>query len=181
MKPEQEDKAEEIVEDWQFDTDYELEGTDYVSLNSRDINNYIAVKSSGSKGKGAYSDQREHYYKLRSNPSNDICTEAVKLFLQDGTPVEETILACQDITKFLNLRTVNGGAVKEGQYIGKAIRWYYGSEELDAIFYNTNGNKVPKSDGGVPLMDLPDKFPEDVDFNWYVTEAKRILKDIGWK
>jgi len=181
MKPEQESKAEEIVEDWQFDTDYELEGTDYVSLNSRDINNYIAVKPNGSKGKGAYSDQREHYYKLRSNPSNDICTEAVKLFLQDGTPVEETIRACQDITKFLNLRTVNGGAVKDGQVIGKAIRWYYGSDELDAIFYNTNGNKVPKSDGGVPLMDLPDEFPQDVDFNWYITEAKRILKDIGWK
>jgi hypothetical protein len=181
MKPELEAKAEEIVEDWQFDTEYELESTDYISLNSRDINNYIAVKSNGSKGKGAYSDQRDHHYKLRSNPSNDICTEAVKLFLQDGTPVEETILASQDITKFLTLRTVNGGAVKDGQVIGKAIRWYYGAEELDAIFYNTNGNKVPKSDGGVPLMDLPDKFPDDVDFPWYITEAKRILKDIGWK
>lgn len=181
MKPEQESTAEEIVEDWQFDTNYEMESTDYTSLNSRDINNYIAVKSSGSKGKGAYSDQREHYYKLRTNPSNDICKEAVKAFLQDGKPIEETIRDCQDITKFLNLRTVNGGAVKDGQVIGKAIRWYYGAYELDAIYYSTNGNKVPKSDGGVPLMDLPNKFPEDVDFNWYIGEAKRILKDIGWK
>lgn len=181
MKPEQESTAEEIVEDWQFDTDYEMESTDYISLNSRDINNYIAVKSSGGKGKGAYSDQREHYYKLRTNPSNDICKEAVKAFLQDGKPIEETIRDCQDITKFLNLRTVNGGAVKDGQVIGKAIRWYYGAYELDAIYYSTNGNKVPKSDGGVPLMDLPNKFPEDVDLNWYIGEAKRILKDIGWK
>lgn len=181
MKPDQEAIAEEIVEDWQFDTDYELEGTDYLSLNSRDVNNYIAVKQKGSKGKGAYADQREHYYKLRSNPSNDICTEAVKAFLEDGKPVEQTIRECKDITKFLNLRTVNGGAVKDGELIGKAIRWYYGSEELDAIFYSTNGNKVPKSDGGVPLMDLPDTFPTDVDFEWYITEAHRILKDIGWK
>lgn len=181
MKPDQEAIAEEIVEDWQFDTDYELEGTDYLSLNSRDVNNYIAVKKKGSKGKGAYADQREHYYKLRSNPSNDICTEAVKAFLEDGKPVEQTIRECKDITKFLNLRTVNGGAVKDGELIGKAIRWYYGSEELDAIFYSTNGNKVPKSDGGVPLMDLPDEFPTDVDFEWYVTEAQKILKDIGWK
>lgn len=181
MKPDQEAIAEEIVEDWQFDTDYELEGTDYLSLNSRDVNNYIAVKKKGSKGKGAYADQREHYYKLRSNPSNDICTEAVKAFLEDGKPVEQTIRECKDITKFLNLRTVNGGAVKDGELIGKAIRWYYGSEELDAIFYSTNGNKVPKSDGGVPLMDLPDEFPTDVDFEWYITEAQKILKDIGWK
>lgn len=181
MKPEQQELADSIVADWEFDTEYEMESTDYTSLNSRDINNYIAVKESGSKGKGAYADQREHYYKLRSNPSNDICTEAVKLFLQDGTSVEDTVKNCTNITKFLNLRTVNGGAVKDGKVIGKAIRWYYGSQELDAIYYNTNGNKVPKSDGGVPLMDLPETFPEDVDFNWYITEAKRILKDIGWK
>lgn len=181
MKPDQQELADSIVSDWEFETEYEMESTDYTSLNSRDINNYIAVKETGSKGKGAYSDQREHYYKLRSNPSNDICTEAVKLFLQDGTSVEKTVKNCKDITKFLNLRTVNGGAVKDGKVIGKAIRWYYGSEELDAIYYKTNGNKVPKSDGGVPLMDLPETFPEDVDFNWYVTEAKRILKDIGWK
>lgn len=181
MKPDQQELADSIVSDWEFETDYEMESTDYTSLNSRDINNYIAVKETGSKGKGAYSDQREHYYKLRSNPSNDICTEAVKLFLQDGTSIEKTVKNCKDITKFLNLRTVNGGAVKDGKVIGKAIRWYYGSEELDAIYYKTNGNKVPKSDGGVPLMDLPETFPEDVDFNWYVTEAKRILKDIGWK
>lgn len=181
MKPEQEALAEEIVEDWQFDTEYELEGTDYTSLSSRDINNYIAVKPDGVKGKGAYADQRDYYYRLRSNPSNDICTEAAKAFLQDGTPVKETVMACKDITKFLTLRTVNGSAVKDGAVLGKAIRWYYGSDELDAIFYNTNGNTVPKSQGGVPLMDLPEEFPTDVDFTWYINEAKRILKDIGYK
>ncbi len=181
MKPDQETLVADIVSDWEFETEYEMEGSDYISLNSRDVNNYIAVKESGSKGKGAYADQREHYYKLRSNPSNDICTEAAKAFLKDGTNIKDTITNCKDITKFLTLRTVNGGAVKEGKVIGKAIRWYYGADELDAIHYNTNGNKVPKSDGGVPLMDLPDEFPNDVDFTWYITEAKRILKDIGWK
>jgi hypothetical protein len=181
MKPEQEVLAEDIVEEWQFDTDYELESSDYTSLNSRDINNYIAIKKGGSKGKGAYADQRDHYYKLRSNPNNDICNDAIKAFLQEGKSVKSSVMECKDITKFLSLRTVNGGAIKEGNLIGKAIRWYYGSEELDAIFYSTNGNKVPKSDGGVPLMNLPNVFPSDVDFNWYINEANRRLKDIGWK
>lgn len=181
MTKEQETTAQSIVSDWEFETDYEMEGADYISLNSRDVNNYIAIKENSTKGKGAYSDQREHFYSLRSNPSNDICTEAAKAFLQTGKPVEETIRACSDITKFLTLRTVNGGAVKDGEVIGKAIRWYYGAYELDAIYYNTNGNKVPKSDNGVPLMDLPNKFPDDVDFPWYIREAKRILKDTGWK
>lgn len=181
MDPELEDMAEEIVSDWEFDTDYEMESTDYISLNSRDINNYIAVKEKGVKGKGAYADQREHYYALRSNPTNEICSEAVKKFLQDGTCFEETIRSCDDITKFVTLRTVNGGAIKDGELIGKAIRWYYGEHELDSIYYSTSGNKVPRSDGAVPLMDLPEEFPEDIDFNWYIEEAKLILKNIGYK
>lgn len=181
MSKDKESIAESIVSDWEFETDYEMEGSDYLSLNSRDVNNYIAVKEGSTKGKGAYSNQREHFYSLRSNPSNDICKEAVKQFLQSGKPVEDTIHACTDITMFVTLRTVNGGAIKDGELIGKAIRWYYGAHELDAIYYSTNGNKVPKSDNGVPIMDLPDKFPDDVDYAWYIGEAKRILKDIGWK
>ena len=181
MKKDQEELCNSIVEDWEFDTEYKMESTDYASLNSRDVNCYIGVKKDGVKGKGAYADQRDHHYKLRSNPGNDICSEAVRTFLQHDIPVEETINACDDITKFLTLRTVNGSAVKDGVIIGKAIRWYYGSKEMDAIFYNTNGNTVPKSQGGVPLMDLPKTFPTDVDFPWYINEAKRILKDIGYK
>lgn len=176
-----EDKVEQIVDEWQFDTDYELEATDYLSLNSRDVNNYIAVKEGSTKGKGAYADHYEHYYMLRTNPVNDICSEAVKEFLMSGKPVEQTIKACGDIRKFLNIRTVNGGAIHDGNKLGKAIRWYYGANELDAIYYVTSGNKVPKSDGGVPLMDLPDKFPKDVDYQWYINEANSILKDIGYK
>lgn len=180
MEKHQESLAESIVQDWEFETDYEMESTDYISLNSRDVNNYIAVKESGVKGKGAYANQREHYYRLRSNPVNYICIEAVKKFLEHGTDIEETIRTCNDITKFLTIRTVNGGAVKESTLIGKAIRWYYGAYELDAIYYSTNGNKVPKSDGGVPLMVLPDTMVDDIDYPWYITESYRILKDIGF-
>lgn len=182
FEPEKEEIAEEIVADWMLETGYDMESTDYASLNSRDINNYIAVGTDGSvKGKGAYVDQTDHYYKLRSNPSNAICVEAVKEFLLNGVPLEDTIKACQDIKKFVTVRTVNGGAIKDGELLGKAIRWYYGAEELDAIYYSTNGNKVPKSDGGVPVMVLPEKLPEDIDYDWYIVESKKILKEIGYK
>lgn len=178
----QEDLADEIVGDWEFDTDYEMEMTEYLGLYSRDVNNYIAVKTDGSfKGKGAYADQSEHYYKLRKNPVNNICIEAVKNFLHTKKPVEDYIRNCNDITKFITVRTVNGGAIHDGNLLGKAIRWYYSSTELDAIYYSTNGNKVPRSNGAYPIMDLPDKFPSDVDYNWYIEEATDILKKIGYK
>ena len=194
MHPNKELLAEEIVKDWEFETDYEMEATDYESINSRDINNYIAIKKGEAKphkeysdksykikSKGAYSDQRDHYYRLRTNPSYDISSEAVKVFLKTGKEIEKTIFECKDITKFVTIRTVNGGAVKDGKLIGRVIRWYYGSYELDAIYYRTSGNKVPKSDGAVPLMDLPEEFPCDVDYEWYVNEAYGILSDIGYK
>jgi len=173
--------AEEVVREWEFDTDYEMESTDYLSINSRDINTYIAFKEGGAKGKGVYADKRDPFYILRSNPSNDICVDAVKSFIQTKASMEKTIRECDDITKFLTVRTVNGNAVKNDVEIGKAIRWYYGSEELDAIYYANNGNMVSKSAGGVPLMQLPETFPKDVDYEWYITEAYRILKDIGYK
>jgi hypothetical protein len=32
----------------------------------------------------------------------------------------------------------------------------------------------------MPLMDLPDTFPSDVDYDWYITEAESILKEVGY-
>lgn len=173
--------AEDIVLEWEIDTGYTLEPNDYVSLNSRDVNNYVGITSKGSKGKGAFAPQGDPFYRLRSNPTNEICTTAVKEFLSTGVPVEQTILDCKDIRQFITIRTVNGGALKGGKLIGKAIRWYYGANELDAIFYSTNGNKVPRSDGAVPLMRLPDQMPGDIDFDWYIAEAKDMLKQVGWR
>ena len=172
--------AEDIVLEWEIDTGYDLEPNDYLSINSRDVNNYIAVKADGVKGKGAYADQSDHYYRLRSNPTNEICSKAVRDFLKDSKPIEETIRNSKDVRQFISIRTVNGGAVKAGKVIGKAIRWYYGADELDGIFYITSGNKVPRSDGAVPLMQLPEKLPSDIDFQWYINEANDMLKQIGY-
>jgi len=168
-----------IISDWEFDTNYEMKESNYVSLNSRDVNSYIAIKESECKGKGPYVDQFDPNIMLKNNPANQICTDAVKNFLIDGVPIEDTISECTDVRKFLTLRTVNGGAIKDGKLLGKAIRWYYGREELDAIHYVTNGNKVPLSDGGVPLMELGEGIPSDLDYPWYVEESHRILRDIG--
>jgi len=190
--------AAQIIEDWEFDTNYDMEGNDYDSLNCRDVNAYIAIKSGydkakeplpgqysdddlGIKGKGLYAPQYTDFYCLRSNPACDISTEAVKLYLKFGTPIEETVRNCHDVRRFLTLRKVNGGAVQNGVFLGKAIRWYYGSYELEPIRYVKTGNKVPKSEGAVPLMKLDGDFPIDMDYERYIDEAYTILADIGRK
>lgn len=186
-----------IVAQWERDTQFEMEESRYLALFSRDVNNYIAVKKKfdktnkvwldipdGTKTKGAYAnpwnsnDDKSMW--LHKNPTNTICVEAVELLLTKGVPIVTTIRGCQDIRKFVSVRTVKGGAYKDGAFLGKSIRWYYGEGEKGTIVYAMKGSKVPRSDGARPLMDLPDQFPDDVDFAWYEKEANKILKEIGY-
>ena len=104
---------------------------------------------------------------------------AVLKYLENGTPIEDTVRNCLDIRRFLTVRTVKGGAVKGEELLGRAIRWYYAKGETGTINYKVNGNKVPRSDGAVPLMNLPDELPNNIDYDWYINEANDILKVIG--
>ena len=198
------DEMKSIIKRWEKETGFEMETAEYTSLYSRDVNNYIALKSGADpKRKGAYA---KSGLEEKKNPTMDICAEAVSIFLSTGVPVSKTIRECRDIRKFVTVRTVKGGAIwnvkeveferigkrgqklkpgikfdaSEAQYLGKAIRWYQSTCGNGAIHYKDSLNRVPKSEGARPLMDLPDEFPEDVDFSWYVRESRRILVDIGY-
>ena len=172
-----------IIADWEARTSFETEETRYAAIYSRDVNNYIAVKENGkTKGKGTFGDAwtiGEVSEMLKHNPVNIICVEAVTDFLTKGKPLEESIWQCREFTKFVTVQNVKGGAVKDGIYLGKTIRWYYAKGTTGIIVRASNGNKVPCSEGAKPCMQLPDSFPDDVDFEWYVTEAYGMLKDLG--
>lgn len=153
---------------------YNLEETFYSAIYSRDVNNYIAVKTDKSvKGKGAFASPN-----LMKNPTNEICIVAVKDYLSSGKPIAQTIKGCEDVTKFISVRSVTGGAVWRDQYLGKAVRFYY-STDGDLVTYKKNGNKVPKSDNSKPLMNLCESLPSDLDYNWYINESLSMLKDLG--
>jgi hypothetical protein len=104
----------------------------------------------------------------------------VEALLTKNVPVADTIRSCKDIRKFISVRKVKGGAVKNGEYLGVAIRWYYATEQTGEMVYASSGNKVPRSDGAKALLELPEQFPEDVDFDWYESEANSILRDIAY-
>jgi DNA polymerase elongation subunit (family B) len=166
-----------IVDWWESITGFATEATDYAAIYSRDVNNYIALKVGGGvKTKGAYASTS-----LSKSPANEICTEAAIAYLTDGTPVATTITSCRDITKYLTLRQVNGGALWQGQPLGRVVRWYYARGETAAIHYQTNGNTVARSQGSRPCMVLPETFPADIDIDWYIGEASDLLTDLGVK
>ena len=157
----------------ELDSGQVLEYTPYKSTYHRDVNNYLAIKPDGVKGKGFMATGG-----LMKNPTNIICVDAITAYLTNNTPIEQTIKGCEDVTKFISIRTVQGGAVWRNEYLGKAVRFYY-SKGGDTITYKKNGNKVPRSDGAKPLMDLPESLPKDLNYQWYIDEAISMLGDLG--
>jgi hypothetical protein len=255
----QEDALQQVLDCWEGLTSFETEETRYAALFSRDVNNYLAIKDRAYyakklgedspefkkmekdgwvKGKGSFAKTS-----IAKNPQNNICTEAVIALIDKGVPIEQTICECQDIRKFVTVRTVRGGGLQilrtnydetltpakkrdvlladewfavvdgpltrarfdfipggtgydvetayrmycgedETRYLGKVVRFYIGHSSVGAIYYReknkTGGrNKVPKSDGAVPVMELPETLPGDIDYGHYIREANEILNDIG--
>lgn len=171
---------------WEQHTGLETEETEYRALYSRDVNNYIAIKPDGkTKTKGVYCERGSaHNSVLSKNPEVLICSDAAQAYLSKGTPIEETILNCKDIRRFVSVRVVSGGGVKvwgddHTEYLGKTVRWYYAKGVTGEIVYAKSGNKVPRSEGAKPCMELPTLFPNDIDYEWYFAFTYRILVEIG--
>lgn len=164
-----------IIMAWEMVSGLNTEETEYRALYSKDVNNYIAIKPDGSaKLKGIYAKPG-----LSKNAQNEVATEAVIGYLAEGVPIETTIRSSREVRQFLTIRKVSGGATYDGTFLGKAVRWYYGAGENRHIKYARNGNKVARSDGARPLMELPGTLPTDIDYDWYIREAESILVDVG--
>lgn len=160
-----------VIQKWEERTSFVMERNDVAGHYGRDVNNYISVRYDGSvKKKGVFS-----FGGLAKNPQNEICNIAFIEYLKFGIPFEETIEECKDITKFVTIRKVEGGAIKDGVLLGKVVRWYASTGVKGSIKYASNGNDVPKTFGCRPLMELPDVFPSDIDYKWYVKECYKLL------
>ena len=191
--------CDSILAWWQSTTKLSLDIANYLALYSRDVNNYVRLEFDGSvKRKGVFGKsgllQNKH-------PDVDVCSDAVVAFLTMGTPLEQTIRECREVTKFVRVRGAKGGAVwwqdedqdtyietladgtkvlHGGVHLGRAVRWYYAIGSLDYIIDGGSLNKVAGSDGARPVMELPDSLPTDIDYRYYVSVAEQMLNDIGY-
>ena len=165
------------VKQWEAATAFNMEYVHYKSAHYRDVNNYFAVTlDDGAKGKGIFAPDG-----IRKNPAHAIVRDACMAKVVHNVEPTLTIYAATDITKFLEVRKVAGGAVKDGEPLGAAIRWYISNESDTSINYASNGNKVASSQGAMPMMDLPTDgvFPSDLDYQWYIDRAEDVLVAIG--
>lgn len=171
-----------LVFDWEERTGLNMEEVQYKSTHALSVNTYVAITTDGKakrKGDFALSGRGQPAAMgLKKNPSNEICYDAVIAFITDGIPLERTIRECQDIRKFVHSTRVKGGGYKNGEMIGKTVRWYYCDDDPSPML-KKDGDKVARSEWAMPCMELPDELPHNINYPWYIREANAILNDIG--
>ncbi len=177
-----EEKLKYWVKYWEEMTGFVLEDAEYLKYYARDVNNYVALKSDNSlKKKGVFSEVgSQSGTQLDTNPSNLVCVDAIEQLLINSIPIEKTITECKNITRFVTVRNVKGGAHFQNEYLGKVVRYYYAKNQHGTINYILSGNRVPVTEGAKPCMDLPKNFPDDIDYSKYIEITKELLTDIGY-
>ncbi len=180
-------QMETVIKCWEIITEFTTEETKYKAYYARDVNAYLAIKENDEiKGKNVYYDPwrgegaKDKYWTFQKNPKAQICIEAVTNLLLHGKEIADTIKECQDIRKFVCVQNVKGGAHKDGEYLGKVVRWYYGKNEYGTINYIISGNKVPDTEGAIPCLDLPAEVPANIDYDWYIRRTNELLTDMNW-
>lgn len=180
---EMEEHFHSIVQQWETQTGLRTEEIRYKATFNKDVNNYFAIYDAPQKGetfktKGLYAKTS-----AAKNAVNEICVHAVKEYMANSTPIVETVRNCKEMSMFTTMREAarGGGAVYGEQFLGKVVRWYYSTESQGEIVMAKSGNKIARSDGAKPCMDLPSTIPQDLDYDWYVTEAYSVLEKIGHK
>ena len=181
------------IEAWEERTKLKMEYAEYTKFVSKDVNNYVAVRTDGSiHSKGAYvKELNDLDYDL------PIVNEAVKNYIVYGYSVENTVYACQDLRKFQKVVKLSNlyGWVEHDNGLGttklvnKAYRVFASLDNNDGMLKacrNTDKGLEKKKFGGtsdncfifnddLTGVGIPDKL----DRQWYIDLAKKRLEDFG--
>jgi DNA polymerase len=193
------------VTEWEERTGLEMEYAEFTKFISKDVNNYIAVKKDGGiHAKGAYvKDLNDLDYDL------PILNEAVREYLLNGVPVEQTINLCQDFRKFQKIVKLsskylwvehgNGYNVsytprgrrivsyeRTTKYDNKAYRVFASKDKNDGRLLKCDGVRNPAKFGNTPDHCFiyngsleGVRIPDKLDRSYYIKKAKERLEDFG--
>lgn len=95
-----------------------------------------------------------------------------------GIPPEAVPVEMEMEAMAREIEKLKAHRASQGFYLGKAVRWYYGTSP-EAHIATASGSQVANSEGAVPAMTLPTSMPPDVDFGRYVQEARNMLTSMG--
>lgn len=185
------DRLNEICDEWQSRTGFELEEDSVVKIAQKDVNNYVEVQPNGkSKAKGGYLVKGiSTVGAFNINNSCCIVATALKEYFVNGVPVEDTINGCDDIFQF-QIVAKAGAKYREAYHIvdgvkepvQKVNRVYATADERYGKLF-----KVKAEDDSTAKIEM---LPEhciidndnhlsisDVDKSFYIEMAKKRVND----
>ena len=185
------EKLSEICKEWQERTGFELEEDTVVKIAQKDVNNYIEVQAGGlHKAKGGYLVKGiAPAGAFNVNNSCVIVATALKEYFLHGTPVENTINACDDIFQFQIIAKA-GAKYREAYHlingekhpVQKVNRVYAAKDERYGKIYKVKA----EDDSEAKIDSLPEHCIidndnelsiEDVDRTFYIEMAKKRVDD----
>lgn len=182
---------DEICDEWQARTGFELEEDSVVRIAQKDVNNYVEVQPDGSvKEKGGYLVKGiSDVGAWKINNSCCIVATALKEFLVNGTPVEDTVNACDDIFQF-QIVAKAGAKYREAYHVvgdtkepvQKVNRVYATADERYGKLFKVKA----EDDSEAKIESLPEHCIidndnqlsiSDVDRTFYIEMAKKRIND----
>lgn len=189
---EDEAKYQEITQEWQDRTGFELEEDFIRKIVQKDVNNYVEVPADGGEPKvkgGQLVRGIAPAGAFNINNNAVIVARAIKQYFIDGTPPEETIAASENILDFQLIAKAGGKYSQCYHLVGgekvivqKVNRVYAVSDKSKGTVYKTHA--VTGRDAkvaGLPTHCAIDNNNnlsiEVVDRKWYVKLAKKYIND----
>ena len=189
---EDEAKYQEITQEWQDRTGFELEEDFIRKIVQKDVNNYVEVPADGGEPKvkgGQLVRGIAPAGAFNINNNAVVVARAIKQYFIDGTPPEETIAASENILDFQLIAKVGGKYSQCYHLVGgekvivqKVNRVYAVSDKSKGTVYKTHA--VTGRDAkvaGLPTHCAIDNNNnlsiEVVDRKWYVKLAKKYIND----
>lgn len=187
---EDEAKYQEITQEWQDRTGFELEEDFIRKIVQKDVNNYVEVPADGGEPKvkgGQLVRGIAPAGAFNINNNAVVVARAIKQYFIDGTPPEETIAASENILDFQLIAKAGGKYSQCYHLVGgekvivqKVNRVYAVSDKSKGTVYKTHA--VTGRDAkvaGLPTHCAIDNNNnlsiEVVDRKWYVKLAKKYI------
>lgn len=189
---EDEAKYQEVTQEWQDRTGFELEEDFIRKIVQKDVNNYVEVPADGGEPKvkgGQLVRGIAPAGAFNINNNAVVVARAIKQYFIDGTPPEETIAASENILDFQLIAKAGGKYSQCYHLVGgekvivqKVNRVYAISDKSKGTVYKTHA--VTGRDAkvaGLPTHCAIDNNNnlsiEVVDRKWYVKLAKKYIND----
>ena len=187
----QQEDVNAILKEWQDRTGFELEADKIARLYQKDVNNYLEVQTNGkSKAKGGYLVKGiapAGAFNINNNAV--IVATAIKEYFLNGTPVEETVNGCDDLSQFQMIAKA-GAKYREAyhlvdgekQPVQRVNRVYATADERYGKVYKVKA----EDDSEAKIDSLPEHCLidndnhitiDEVDKSFYIEMAKKRIND----